>query len=116
MTLKRKGRMESDKGSVPMKPIYVGQQKKPASKKVWYVGIFVLLIILLLKFLLPPVVESAINRSGSDEQGYSFRIENLDLAFLKMEVWVEKAEVFNHKNSHTYLEGKDLVMDFNPLN
>ena len=98
-----------------MKNIYIG--KRPTKKrKVFLISLVVIVLLLLsAKFVLPPVLEAMINRSGGHEKGYSYKIKDLDIHFLKAEAAVRSLDVFNYKNDHTYFEGKNIVMGINPF-
>lgn len=95
-----------------MKSIYIYQRKSHKKKIMVLVIAILIFLILAVKFLLPPVLEAVINRSGSDEKGYSFRIEDLDLKILKGEATVKTIEVFNNKTDHTFLKANKVLVDF----
>lgn len=98
-----------------MKTIYINQQKpKKKSFIVWIIAVLIVLA-LAAKFFISPFLERFINKSGSDEKGYSFRIYDLDLKIFKGEASVKKVVVYNHRNDHSFLDAKDLLVDFDPL-
>ena len=99
-----------------MKPIYINQKKSHKNKIVLALIALLVVFFICVKLFLSPILEAAINRSGSDGKGYHFKIKDLDLKILKGEVFIGKMEVFNHKNAHTFLDAKDVELGFNPFN
>jgi hypothetical protein len=97
-----------------MKPIYI-RQGRPQHRKLPYVLLAIFFILITVILMAPTFIEAYINKTGSDQKGYSFRINDLRFSVLKGEILLQGLKVFNDRSSVNFAEAKKIVLNFDPL-
>ena len=98
-----------------MKAIYINRNfSNKKNRKLTFLMFFVA-ILFLIRMILPFVVELAINKKGSDAEGYSFRVRDVDIGLLKFEIIFHGVKVFNLRTHQNFLETEMMSVGFNPF-
>lgn len=97
-----------------MRPIYIESNRmKKGHSKVYLVLAGVLLFLLvILVFVAPVLVKNSINKLGSQNLDFSFKVSNVELNILESEVQVEDVLVYSAKTSRKFIELPRLRIDF----
>lgn len=96
-----------------MKPIYIGREES-RKKKIFIVLALLIGILIILRMILPNVIAAYINKTGSDEKGYVYRVEDMDLSLLKGEVKLEGLYVHKASSETNFVEAKDITFKMDP--
>lgn len=98
-----------------MKPIYINRPK--THHRTLYVLLFaVIALLVLLRLMLPNLIAAFINRTGSDEKGYVYRMEDMGLSLMKGEVRVKGFYVFKAHSKTNFVEARDITLHMDPSN
>lgn len=96
-----------------MKTIYI-RKPEPRSKSRLYIIGFIVLFLVSLRAMSPLLVENMINHAGSDDKGYSFRVDDIDLKIWRGEMTIGDVKVYNEKTEHNFVEARDVELYFDP--
>jgi hypothetical protein len=96
-----------------MKPIYISRPE-PKSRARFYIIGGILFFLVALRAMSPLLVENMINHAGSDEKGYAFRVDDVDLKIWRGVVNIAEARVYNAKTDQNFVEAHDLTFNFDP--
>jgi hypothetical protein len=99
-----------------MRPIYIERGRSSNNKNKYVMAIlFAIAIVIFVAALVAPYfLQSYINRRGSDDKGYSYRISGLDINYLKKEILIKDIRIFNQKNGNKIAELANLSSEVNP--
>lgn len=96
-----------------MKTIYI-RKPEPRSKTRLYIIGFIVLFLVSLRAMSPLLVENMINHAGSDEKGYTFRVDDIDLKIWKGEMTIGDVKVYNEKTDQNFVLARDVELSFDP--
>lgn len=96
-----------------MKTIYI-RKPEPKSKSRLYIIGFIVVFLVSLRALSPLLVENMINHAGSDNRGYAFRVDDVDLKLWRGVMTVAEARVYNGKTDQNFVEARDLEFNIDP--
>lgn len=95
-----------------MKPIYIYRPHTRSNKTI--IAILVALIILVGVVVAAPFfIKSYINKMGSDNKGYAYKIGDLDINPFKAQIRFQDVKAFNFKTSVPFAEIDDVKVRFN---
>lgn len=97
-----------------MKQIYIRKADTHHNKLYIFLAALILLFIAL-RVAAPYVLEAYINTTGTDEKGYRYRVEDIDLKLLKGQVGVRSFNMFKREAGMNFVEARDIVFDMDPL-
>jgi hypothetical protein len=97
-----------------MKTIYIGKNPPEHNKLLLGIGFLVVLLICI-RLAAPLAFKSYINRSGADNKGYSYKVDDVAFKILKGQVMVSAFHVFKANSETNFMEAKELVFDLDPL-
>lgn len=96
-----------------MKTIYI-RKPEPRSKTRLYIVGFIILFLVSLRAMSPLLVENMINHAGSDEKGYAFRVDDIDLKIWRGEMTIGDVRVYNEKTDQDFVMARDIELNFDP--
>lgn len=96
-----------------MKTIYI-RKPEPKSKSRLYIIGFIIVFLVSLRAMSPLLVENMINHSGSDERGYSFRVDDIDLKIWRGMMTIGDLRVYNEKTEQNFVEARNIELNFDP--
>lgn len=96
-----------------MKTIYI-RKPEPRSKTRLYIIGFIILFLVSLRAMSPLLLENMINHAGSDQKGYAFRVDDIDLKIWRGIMTIGDVRVYNDKTEQNFVLARNLEFNFDP--